>query len=89
MEYLGRVKVVLIGKSQPRLLRGQGFVEGVLAITQMSTAPSRELYCESTMERITTHGKFSFLTMAWESVDLPEPELPATPMMLTSAHGGE
>jgi len=38
---------------------------------------------------ITTHGRFNFLTMACDSVDLPEPELPAMPMMLTSAQGGE
>lgn len=41
------------------------------------------------MERMTTQGKFSFLTIAWDNVDLPDPELPATAMMLTSAHGGE
>jgi hypothetical protein len=38
---------------------------------------------------ITTQGRFSFFTMAWDKVDLPEPELPATPIMLTSAQGGE
>jgi hypothetical protein len=31
----------------------------------------------------------SFFTIACEIVDLPDPELPATAMMLTSAHGGE
>ncbi len=41
------------------------------------------------MDRITTHGRFSFLTMASATLDLPDPELPAMPMMLTSAHGGE
>ena len=41
-----------------------------------------------TIDRMTTHGRFSLLTMAWDNVDLPEPELPATPMMLRSAHGG-
>ena len=42
-----------------------------------------------TIERITTQGRLSFLTIACDNVDLPDPELPATPMMLTSAHGGE
>lgn len=42
-----------------------------------------------TIERMTTHGRLSFLTIASEMLDLPEPELPATPMMLKSAHGGE
>lgn len=41
------------------------------------------------MDKITTQGRFSFLTIAWDKVDLPEPELPATPIMLTSAQGGE
>lgn len=41
-----------------------------------------------TMDKMTTHGKFSFLQMAWDRVDLPDPELPATPMILKSAHGG-
>lgn len=40
------------------------------------------------MDRMTTQGRFSLLTMAWDKVDLPEPELPAMPMMLTSAQGG-
>jgi hypothetical protein len=40
------------------------------------------------MDMMTTHGRFSFFTIACESVDFPEPELPATPIMLTSAHGG-
>jgi hypothetical protein len=41
------------------------------------------------MERMTTHGRLSFDTIAWDNVDLPDPELPAIPMMHTSAHGGE
>lgn len=41
-----------------------------------------------TIDRMTTHGRLSFFTIACETVDFPEPELPATPMMLTSAQGG-
>ena len=41
-----------------------------------------------TMDRMTTQGRFNLFTIAWDSVDLPEPELPAIPMMLTSAQGG-
>lgn len=37
------------------------------------------------MERMTTQGKFNLVTIAWESVDLPEPEEPAMPIILTSA----
>lgn len=40
------------------------------------------------MDRITTQGRFNFLTIASDTLDLPEPELPAIPIMLTSAHGG-
>lgn len=41
------------------------------------------------MERMTTQGRFNCDTMAWDKVDFPEPELPAMPIMETSAHGGE
>lgn len=41
------------------------------------------------MERITTHGKFKEPTIACANEVLPEPELPAMPMILVSAHGGE
>jgi len=41
-----------------------------------------------TIERMTTQGRFNFDTIAWDSVDLPEPEEPAIPMMETSAQGG-
>ncbi len=42
-----------------------------------------------TMDKMTTQGRFNLDTIAWDSVDLPDPELPAIPMMLTLAHGGE
>jgi hypothetical protein len=41
------------------------------------------------MDKMTTQGRFNLDTIAWDSVDLPDPELPAIPMMLTLAHGGE
>jgi hypothetical protein len=41
-----------------------------------------------TIDMITTHGKFSDATMARARDVFPDPELPATPMMLVSAHGG-
>lgn len=41
-----------------------------------------------TIDKMTTHGRFSVLTMACDKVDFPDPELPAMPMMLKSAHGG-
>lgn len=41
------------------------------------------------MERMTTQGRFNLETMAWDNEDFPDPEDPAIPMILTSAHGGE
>lgn len=42
-----------------------------------------------TIERITTQGRFSLDTIACDRVDLPDPDEPATPIIHTSAHGGE
>lgn len=42
-----------------------------------------------TIDRMTTHGRLSLDTMACDKVDFPEPELPAIPIILTSAQGGE
>ena len=41
------------------------------------------------MTRMTTHGRFSAFTISIATEDLPEPELPAIPIMLMSDHGGE
>ena len=41
------------------------------------------------MERMTTHGNAREETIASATEVFPEPELPAMPMMLMSAHGGE
>jgi hypothetical protein len=43
----------------------------------------------STITRITTHGRFNDLTISMATDVLPEPELPAIPIILKSAHGGE
>jgi hypothetical protein len=40
------------------------------------------------MLRITTQGKFKEATIAIAKEVLPDPELPATPMMLALPHGG-
>lgn len=42
-----------------------------------------------TITRITTHGKFKDFTISIATDVFPEPELPAMPIMLKSAHGGE
>jgi hypothetical protein len=41
-----------------------------------------------TIDRITTHGKFREATIANANDVFPDPELPATPMMLAFPHGG-
>ena len=42
-----------------------------------------------TIDNTTTHGRFKDSVMASARDVFPEPELPATPMMLVFAHGGE
>ena len=42
-----------------------------------------------TIDKIMTHGKFSDCTISIAKDVFPDPELPATPIMLMSAHGGE
>ena len=41
------------------------------------------------MTRISAPGIFKELAISKATDDLPEPELPAIPMMLISAHGGQ
>lgn len=43
----------------------------------------------NTITRITTHGKFSELMISIATEDLPDPEPPAIPIIVISAHGGE
>ena len=42
-----------------------------------------------TIDRMATQGRSNELTMLWAKVDFPEPELPAMPIMLVLAQGGE
>ena len=42
-----------------------------------------------TIDRMTTQGRLRERMMAIAKDVLPEPELPATPIMLVFAHGGE
>jgi hypothetical protein len=67
--YLWGVKVVVILKSFLVLLRGESLVERVLAKTQVSTRPQpyyipKEAGLRLTIDIITTHGRFNFLTIA-------------------------
>lgn len=42
-----------------------------------------------TTDKITTQGRLKEDTIAFDKVDFPDPELPAIPMIDTSAQGGE
>jgi len=42
-----------------------------------------------TIDMITTQGRFRDATIASASEVFPEPELPATPIILAFPHGGE
>jgi hypothetical protein len=44
---------------------------------------------QRTILKITTQGKLRDATMARASDVFPDPELPATPIMLALPHGGE
>lgn len=41
------------------------------------------------MDMMTTHGRLREATIAKAKEVFPDPELPATPMMLAFPHGGE
>ena len=43
----------------------------------------------ATIDRMTTQGRLKIDTIATASDVLPEPEEPATPIMLVFAHGGK
>lgn len=43
---------------------------------------------ERTIDKMTTQGKFKEETIAIAKDVLPEPELPATPIILALPHGG-
>ena len=69
------------------LFRGQDLVEGVLKLNEKRCQKCDGIL--STIDKMATQGKFNELTILWANVDLPEPELPAMPIMLVSAQGGE
>ena len=85
---LRRVKIILIPEGFFGLLLGQAFVEGVLpAISDVFTFPRADWW--HTIDSITTQGRFNDETISRASEVFPDPLLPAMPMMLVSAQGGE
>lgn len=83
------VEIILIGMSLAVFLGGQCFIERVLHPATVRSFPAKSLILSRTMTRITTQGRFNDLTISMATEVLPEPELPAMPMMLRSCHGGE
>ena len=81
------VEVILVAECFARWFFVQGFVERILRRSQHWGLPYARQ--SRTIERMTTQGRLNLETIAWDNVDLPDPEDPAIPMMLTSAHGGE
>lgn len=71
------------------LLCIQSLVEGILHSAKVRDANLYGHLNLVTITRITTHGRFKDFTISMATEVLPEPELPAMPMMLKSAHGGE
>lgn len=70
------------------LLGRQRLVEGVLPQELEHRRHKSYDYEHNTITRITTQGKLRDLTISIATDVLPEPELPAMPMMLRSCHGG-
>ena len=69
------------------LLRTQDFIERILPfITRLDI---EGVIISLTIDRITTHGRFKEETISTARLVFPETELPAMPIMLVSAHGGE
>jgi hypothetical protein len=83
---LGRIEIVLIPERSRRFLWRQWLIERVLSLSVCARDHAKRLL--RTIERITTHGRFSEATIAIARDVFPEPELPATPMMLALPHGG-
>lgn len=83
---LGRIEIVLVSERSLRLLWRQWLVERVLSLSACARDHVERVL--RTIERITTHGRFSEATIAMARDVFPEPELPATPMMLALPHGG-
>jgi hypothetical protein len=76
--------------SKSILFRRKRLVKGILFNTQSMGVFSNNLCLSAyTIERIMTHGRLKDFTISIVSEVLPEPELPATPTILMSAHGGE
>lgn len=88
---LRTVKVIFICMRFGVFLGSQSLVERILADCMLGPAHAvkQHVFETRTITRITTQGRFSDLTISMATEVLPDPELPAMPMMLRSCHGGE
>lgn len=92
VQSFGAVEVEFIPMRRCLLLWGQCFIVGILQ-TDAGLGPRSYQHgwvwkC-TTITRITTQGRFSDLTISMATDVLPDPELPAIPIILRSSHGGE
>lgn len=83
---LRTIEIIFICVSEPVLLWSQRFVEGVLRLISLQVCPRVDGH---TIDRMMTHGRSKLLTTSIASDVLPDPDEPAIPMILMSAHGGE
>ncbi len=85
---IGRVEIIVVPERCGRLGWGQWLVERILQVVKLVFISATE-HVGNTMERMTTHGRSRPEITSTARDVLPDPELPAMPMMLTSCHGGE
>ena len=85
-----RIKIELVTKRCRRLFWRERFVERILHAVFLSWLGHVTQFTrlERTIDKMTTQGKFNEATIAIARDVLPEPELPATPMILALPHGG-
>ena len=73
----------------PGQISGEGHVTPLFRLQGSRSDVKGKTWSLHTMERMTTHGRFKDATIARARDVLPEPELPATPIILALPHGGE
>lgn len=85
----GRVQIVFVLVSQSLLFGSQDSIEGILVSSTPSMSRRLAKGALTTIDRMTTQGRFKEEMISRAKEVFPEPELPAMPIMLVSVHGGE
>jgi hypothetical protein len=85
------VEIILVGMSLLVIFLVQRLIERILrkSVRNLLITVHFNTMCKFTITMITTQGKFKDFTISIAIDDLPDPELPAIPMILRSTHGGE